>query len=95
MKIDRTEVEHVAVLARIALSDKEKEAFSEQLSTILDFFDMLKEVDTTDLRPTSHVVDLTNVFREDERGASLETHEALANAPDAAEGFFRVPKILA
>ncbi len=94
MKIDRRTVEHVARLARIALSDREIERFSEQLSTIIDFFDMLKEVDTTDVAPTSHVCQRTNVFRQDSLQSSLPTENTLANAPEAFDRFFRVPKIL-
>ena len=88
-------MEHVALLARIALSEEEKDLFSEQLSTILDFFDTIKEVDTEGVPPTSHVGGLVNVFRDDRTRPSLDTDQALSNAPDAAAGrFFRVPRIL-
>ena len=94
MKVDRSQVEHVARLARIALSEHEKDTYSEQLSTILDFFDRLKEVDTEGVEPTSHVLEITNIFDKDEVRESFDREEILKNAPDSHDGFFRVPKIL-
>ena len=94
MKVDKKEVEHIAVLARIELSEEEKELYSEQLSTILEFFDRLKEVDTENVSPTSHVVDLVNAYRPDQVRPSLGVEAVLENAPDRANRFFRVPKIL-
>ena len=94
MKVDRKEVEYVAMLARIELSEDEKARYSEQLSTILDFFDRLKEVDTENVQPTSHVLDLVNAYRPDEVRPSLGVEAVLQNAPDRANRFFRVPKIL-
>ncbi len=94
MKVDKKEVEHVAVLARIELTEEEKESTSEQLSEILEFFDRLKKVDTEGVPPTSHVLDLVNALRPDACTPSLEVEETLQNAPDRSERFFRVPKIL-
>ena len=94
MKVDRQEVEHVAMLARIELSAPEREGYAEQLSAILEFFDRLKEVDTRDVPATSHVLDIVNAWRPDESAASLDVAEALANAPDPAGRFFRVPRIM-
>lgn len=94
MKVGRAEVEHVALLARIALSEEEKDLFSEQLSTILEFFDTIREVDTEGVPPTSHVGGLVNVFRDDHTRPSLDIDQTLSNAPDAAGRFFRVPRIL-
>ncbi len=94
MKVDLNEVEHVAMLARIELSDKEREICSEQLSSILAFFDRLKEVDTEGVPPTSHVLDLTNALRPDECAPSLDMEEALGNAPDRSGRFYKVPKII-
>jgi aspartyl-tRNA(Asn)/glutamyl-tRNA(Gln) amidotransferase subunit C len=94
MKVDRQEVEHVAMLARIELSAAEREGYAEQLSAILDFFDRLKEVDTRDVPATSHVLDIVNAWRPDESAASLDVAEALANAPDPAGRFYRVPRIM-
>jgi aspartyl-tRNA(Asn)/glutamyl-tRNA(Gln) amidotransferase subunit C len=94
MKVDKKEVEYAAALARIELSEEEKELYSEQLSTILAFFDRLKEVDTENVQPTSHVVDLVNAYRSDQVRPGPGVEEVLANAPDRAQRFFRVPKIL-
>ena len=94
MKVDKKEVEHVAMLARIELGEKEKESYSEELSAILDFFDRLNEVDTKDVPPTSHVLDLVNALRPDRQIPSLDVNELLRNAPDRVERFYRVPKIL-
>ena len=94
MKVDKEQVEYVAELARIELGDEEKEVYSEQLSTILAFFDRLSEVDTSDVPPTSHVLDLVNALRPDEVGPSLDLDEALKNAPERKKRFFQVPRIL-
>lgn len=94
MKVDLREVEHVALLARIELAESEREGYAETLSSILAFFDRLKEVDTEGVAPTSHVLDLTNALRPDRREPSLDVEETLRNAPDRSERFFRVPKII-
>jgi len=94
MKVTRGEVEHVAALARIELSEAEKDDYAEQLSAILAFFDRLQEVDTRGVPATSQVLDLVNVLRPDERRPSLDIEGALRNAPDPAGRFYRVPRIL-
>lgn len=94
MKITLQEVEHVARLARLALSDEEKEQMRSQLDRILGYIEKLNQLDTTAVEPTSHVIPMTNVFREDAVIPSLPRDEALANAPDRLEGFFRVPRII-
>ncbi len=94
MKVDKKEVEYAAMLARIELSEEEKALYSEQLSTILGFFDRLKEVDTGNVQPTSHVIDLVNALRADEVRPGPGVEAVLANAPERAQRFFRVPKIL-
>jgi aspartyl-tRNA(Asn)/glutamyl-tRNA(Gln) amidotransferase subunit C len=94
MKILKEEVEHVGRLARLALTEGEKELFSQQLSSILTYVEKLKELDTTQVEPTTHVVPLQNVFREDKVEPSLAREAALSNAPERTEGFFRVPKII-
>jgi aspartyl-tRNA(Asn)/glutamyl-tRNA(Gln) amidotransferase subunit C len=94
MKVDLHEVEHVATLARIELGEDEREGHSETLSSILEFFDRLKEVDTEGVPPTAHVLDLTNALRPDRCEPSLDVDDTLNNAPDRAERFFRVPKII-
>lgn len=94
MKITRQQVEHVAKLARLAMGNEEKELFTRQLGEILAYIEKLKELDTSKVEPTSHVLPLKNVFREDEVRPSLPREEILKNAPDRTEEFFRVPKII-
>ena len=92
--IERKDVEHVARLARLALTDAEIERMREQLNGILAYIEKLNELDTSDVEPTSHAVPLVNVMRDDEVGPCLSREEALANAPDRAGEFFRVPRII-
>ena len=94
MKITPKEVEHVARLARLELTAEEKERMRAQLDSILSYIDKLNELDTSAVEPTSHVLPMTNVFREDEVMPSLSQEEVLVNAPDRHEFFFRVPRIL-
>jgi aspartyl-tRNA(Asn)/glutamyl-tRNA(Gln) amidotransferase subunit C len=94
MKITKKEVDHVALLARLKFSEAEKERFTTQLNTILEYMDKLKELDTTQVEPTFHAVARTNVFREDQVLSSNPQDLSLSNAPDAERGFFRVPKII-
>jgi aspartyl-tRNA(Asn)/glutamyl-tRNA(Gln) amidotransferase subunit C len=92
--IERKDVEHVARLARLALTDAEIERMREQLNGILSYIEKLNELDTDGVEPTSHAVPMLNVMREDEPGPCLPRDEALANAPDRAGEFFRVPRII-
>ena len=94
MKITKQEVEHVARLARLELSDQEKEQLTDQLSNILTYVEKLNELDTRGVEPTAHVLDINNVMREDVPGRSLTQERALANAPEKAAGHFKVPKII-
>ena len=94
VKIKREEIEHIAMLARLRLSDEEKELFGSQLSSILGYMDKLEELDTKDIEPTSHVLSLNNVMREDVTSPSLRREDALLNAPSHTEKFYRVPKII-
>jgi len=94
MEISKEQVERVAKLARLEVSEDEKTVFARQLSSILTHIDQLKELDTAGVEPTATVLPTDNVFRDDEVRPSLPQEQALANAPDQAEGFFRVPKIL-
>jgi len=94
MKITLQEVEHVARLARLALSEEEKEQMRSQLDRILGYIEKLDQLDTSAVEPTSHVIPMTNVFRDDALLPSLSREEALANGPDRQEGFFRVPRII-
>ena len=94
MEITREQVEHVAKLARLAVTDEEKALFGRQLSSILTYVETLNRVDTTQVEPTAHVVPMQNVLREDAAKPSLSRDEVLANAPDSENGCFRVPKII-
>ncbi len=94
MKISKETVSHVALLSRLELKEGEIELYQKQLSRILEYVEKLSEVNTNDVEPTSHVLFLNNVFREDKVQASLSREEALRNAPDSTDKFFRVPKII-
>ena len=94
MKISLQEVEHVARLARLKLTDEQSEILVGQLSNVLTYFDKLNELDTTDVEPMSHAVQLVDVFRRDRAGGSIGRDEALANAPAQQDGLFKVPKVL-
>lgn len=82
------------MLARLSLSEEEKELFSSQMSSILGYMEKLNELDTGDVEPTSHVLALHNVMREDVLKPSLPGKDALMNAPSHTEKFYRVPKII-
>ena len=94
MKLSREEVRHIALLARLGVDEAELEKFSEQLSNILENFEILQRVDTTGVPPTSHPVALSNVIREDEVAPSFAPAEVLANAPQEEDGCFRVRAVL-
>jgi len=89
--IDREQVLHVARLARLELAEDEIERISGELSGILEHVDRISALDLDDVEPTTHVVALENVLRPDVPDPSLSRDEALANAPDPADGAFRVP----
>jgi aspartyl-tRNA(Asn)/glutamyl-tRNA(Gln) amidotransferase subunit C len=88
------EIEHIAVLARLSLSEEEKEVFGPQLSSILGYMEKLNELDISDTEPTSHVLPLSDVVRDDIPIDSLPREEALKNAPAHTDKFYRVPKII-
>ena len=92
--ISREEVQHVARLARLHLTDDEVERMRQQLDAILAYIDKLRELDVEGVEPTAHAVPLVNVMRDDEVAPSLSQEAALANAPDRAGEFFRVPRII-
>jgi len=87
------DVEHVAKLARLQLSEDEKEKFTKQLGDILKYVEQMNEVDTTGVEPMAHAFDVVNVMREDEVVIEQTKEELMANAPEEENGFFRVPKI--
>jgi aspartyl-tRNA(Asn)/glutamyl-tRNA(Gln) amidotransferase subunit C len=92
--IGRQEVEHVARLARLALSEAELARMQEQLSAILGYIDTLRALDVEGVEPTSHAVPVVNVMRDDDTRPCLSREDAMANAPDPAGEFFRVPRII-
>ncbi|HBF38454.1 MAG TPA: Asp-tRNA(Asn)/Glu-tRNA(Gln) amidotransferase subunit GatB [Firmicutes bacterium] len=94
MPLTKAEVEHVARLARLELNENEKEQFTGQLNDILGFVEKLNQLDTASIEPTAHAIPVANVFRPDQLATSLEPDQALANAPDPVDDFFKVPKIL-
>ncbi|WP_252313973.1 Asp-tRNA(Asn)/Glu-tRNA(Gln) amidotransferase subunit GatC [Sinobaca sp. H24] len=93
-KITKEQVTHVAHLARLSVSEEEAERFTEQLDKIIEFAEQLNEVDTDHISPTSHVLDIHNVLREDKTAPSLDREEALRNAPDQENGQVKVPSVL-
>jgi aspartyl-tRNA(Asn)/glutamyl-tRNA(Gln) amidotransferase subunit C len=93
-RIARADVEHVARLARLALTDEEIEELTGQLADILEHAARVSAVDTTDVAPTAHPLPLVNVFRPDEVRPSLDRDEVLAAAPAVEDGRFRVPPVL-
>ncbi len=88
------EVEHVAMLARLYLTEEEKKIYSEQLSSILEYARKLEELDTGNVSPTAHVLPLENIFREDRAGPHMDPERAMRNAPDREGNYFRVPRIV-
>lgn len=94
MKLSREEVVHIATLCRMSLTEEELEKFQEQLSNILENFEVLQQVDTTDVPPTAYPIPLQNVARGDAASPSLPQSEILANAPRQEDGCFRVKPVL-
>jgi aspartyl-tRNA(Asn)/glutamyl-tRNA(Gln) amidotransferase subunit C len=88
------EVRHVAMLARLGLSDEEIETLRPQLAEVLDYINMLNKVDTSQVPPTAQVLSHLNVTREDSTRPSWPAADLLANAPATEEGFFKVPAVL-
>ena len=87
------DVEHVAKLARLELTEDEKEKFTRQLGDVLKYVEQMNEVDTTDVKPMAHAFDVVNVMREDKVVYEQTKEELMKNAPDVEDGFFKVPKI--
>lgn len=93
-KLSLAEVETIAELAKLKLTDAEKAVFQEQLSAILDYAEMLQQVDTTGIPPTASALPLKNVMRADQVTLSISNEEALYNAPEADDGSFKVRAVL-
>ncbi|CAB5128110.1 Aspartyl-tRNA(Asn) amidotransferase subunit C (EC @ Glutamyl-tRNA(Gln) amidotransferase subunit C (EC [Olavius algarvensis associated proteobacterium Delta 3] len=94
MNITKDEVAYVATLARLELSEKAIDTFSEQIGDILAYVDKLNEVNTDGVPPTSHAISLSNAFREDKPVEHLDRDKALQNAPEKEDGDFMVPKVV-
>lgn len=94
MKLSREEVKHLALLVRLGLSEDEVERLRVQLSNILENFEILQQVDTTNVPPTAHSIALENVLRDDESSPSLSPEDVLSNAPNREENYFRVRPVL-
>ena len=94
MSVSVEEVRHIAKLARLRLSDGEETAMASQLSQILDYVEQLSELDTSDVEPMSHVLDLVNATREDVVEQRISHEDALRNAPAADSDYFRVPRFV-
>lgn len=93
--IDKDTVKHVALLSRLSLSEKELDVHSKQLASILSYINKLNEIDTSAVRPTSHVLaSLKNVFRKDILKPSLPSEKALSNSPSKEGGYFKVPQVI-
>ncbi|MBD8034404.1 MULTISPECIES: Asp-tRNA(Asn)/Glu-tRNA(Gln) amidotransferase subunit GatC [Solibacillus] len=93
-KISKEEVKHVAHLARLAITEEEAEKFAEQLGKITDFAEQLNELDTTNVEPTSHVLPLVNVLREDVAKEGLPLEKVMLNVKEQEEGQIKVPSIM-
>lgn len=93
-EITKEQVLHVAHLARLAITDEEAEKMTKELDAIIGYAELLNELDTDNVEPTTHVLDLKNVMREDEPRKWIDREDALKNAPDKKNGQFRVPSIL-
>ena len=94
MKLSKQEVMYIATLCRVGMTDADLEKFSDQLSNILEQFEVLKSVNTDNVQPTAHSIPLNNVWRDDVARPSLTAEEVLKNAPDKEEGFIKVKQVL-
>ncbi len=94
MSVTKKDVEYIAELARLKFKEEELESFTHQLNEILSYVDKLNELNTENVEPLSHPVENINVFRNDELKPSITTEDALKNAPDKTDEFFKVPKVI-
>lgn len=94
MSVSEKEVRYVADLARLQLSDEEVKSLSGDMNKILGYMDLLNEVDTTNVEPLEHVIEMDSRLRKDEAKPTITHEEALKNAPDADSDYFRVPKVI-
>ena len=94
MALSREDVRHVAELARLDFSDEEEARMAEEMSRILEYVEKLDELDTSGVPPMSHVLDVTNVYREDDIESRIDREQALEPAPEAEQGYFLVPRVV-
>lgn len=94
MKITKKTIEHVANLARLNLTEQEKEKLTLDMENIISYVDKLNELDTSNVSPTAHVIPIKNVFREDIANKSFDRDIILSNAPSTENGCFKVPKVM-
>lgn len=94
MSVTKKDVEHIAELARLKVDETELESYTDQLNQILTYVEKLNELDTENVEPLSHPVEGSNVFRQDELKPCTPREEALKNAPEKDEEFFKVPKVI-
>lgn len=95
MSVTKDDVQYVANLARLQLTDKEADDLKEDMNKILGYIDQLNELDTTDVKPLEHVTEITaSKFREDKAQEPVSHEDALKNAPDADSDYFRVPRVI-
>lgn len=92
--MDKTVIEYIANLSRIELCEQEKGFFIQQLNSILSYIEKLNKLNTEDIQPMSHAIDMSNVFRDDKPVVSILREEALSNAPSKTGYFIKVPKVI-
>ncbi|MFN0157226.1 MAG: Asp-tRNA(Asn)/Glu-tRNA(Gln) amidotransferase subunit GatC [Bacteroidota bacterium] len=94
MSVTIKDVEHIASLAKLSFSEEEKQKLTTELNAILEYMEQLNQLDTDNVEPLSHVIELNNVFRADELRPTVRRDEALKNAPAHTDELFRVPKVI-
>lgn len=94
MKLTKSDVDHTAWLARLELSDDEKDRLMGDLNRIMDYFEKLQQLDTDNVEPTSHSIPVVNVFRDDAASKSFSQADAISNAPEETNGYFVVPQVV-
>jgi aspartyl-tRNA(Asn)/glutamyl-tRNA(Gln) amidotransferase subunit C len=94
MSVSEKDVQYIANLARLQVTNDEAKSYAKDMSSILEYMELLNEVDTSNVKPLEHVIDLDSRFRKDEAKEPLSHEDALKNAPDADSDYFRVPKVI-
>lgn len=92
--IDKESVKHVEDLAELSLTESEREELTEDLADIIDYVNQLQELDTEDVKPLRHILEVQNILREDEEREKLPTNEVFKNAPERKDNFFQVPPVI-